>query len=145
MAPSSRAILGSASAAQAYEFNALDQLASQAEFREMVDLAEAEDLIEDDEAQMIHSVFELGDTIAREVMVPRPDMVTIARDLTITAALDVAAKVLKQEGARVTDIELPPLAEPGRYTLKFDLVNEGVEWFEKCGSPTTTTPLDVSA
>ncbi len=43
------------------------------------------------------------------------------------------------------DIELPPLAEPGRYTLKFDLVNEGVEWFEKCGSPTTTTPLDVSA
>ena len=42
------------------------------------------------------------------------------------------------------DIELPPIAAPGRYTLKFDLVNEGVEWFEKCGSPTTNTPLVVS-
>lgn len=41
------------------------------------------------------------------------------------------------------DIELPAIAQPGRYTLKFDLVNEGVEWFEKCGSPTTTTPLRV--
>lgn len=42
------------------------------------------------------------------------------------------------------DIELPPIAEPGRYRLKFDLVSEGVEWFEKCGSPTTMTPLVVS-
>jgi len=42
------------------------------------------------------------------------------------------------------DIELPPIEAPGRYTLKFDLVNEGVEWFEKCGSPTTTAPLVVS-
>ena len=42
------------------------------------------------------------------------------------------------------EIELPPIPTPGRYTLKFDLVNEGVEWFEKCGSPTTTMPLVVS-
>ncbi len=42
------------------------------------------------------------------------------------------------------EIELPPIATPGRYTLKFDLVSEGVEWFEKCGSPTTITPLVVS-
>lgn len=41
-------------------------------------------------------------------------------------------------------IDLPPIAERGRYQLKFDLVSEGVEWFEKCGSPTTVTPLDVS-
>jgi len=40
-------------------------------------------------------------------------------------------------------IELPPLADPGRYTLKFDLVSEGVEWFEKCGSPTTLAPFRV--
>jgi MoaA/NifB/PqqE/SkfB family radical SAM enzyme len=38
-------------------------------------------------------------------------------------------------------IEIPPLEKPGRYTLKFDLVSEGVEWFEKCGSPTTLKPL----
>ena len=41
------------------------------------------------------------------------------------------------------DIELPAIDQSGRYTLKFDLVNEGVEWFEKCGSPTTTAPLIV--
>jgi hypothetical protein len=40
-------------------------------------------------------------------------------------------------------ITLPPLETPGRYTLKFDLVNEGVDWFEKCGSPTTTAPFLV--
>jgi MoaA/NifB/PqqE/SkfB family radical SAM enzyme len=32
---------------------------------------------------------------------------------------------------------------PGRYLLKFDLVSEGIDWFEKCGSPTTTKPLVV--
>ncbi len=41
-------------------------------------------------------------------------------------------------------IELPPITERGRYALKFDLVSEGVEWFEKCGSPTTTKPLTVT-
>ena len=40
-------------------------------------------------------------------------------------------------------LTLPPLDAPGRYTLKFDLVNEGVDWFEKCGSPTTTRTLIV--
>jgi hypothetical protein len=40
-------------------------------------------------------------------------------------------------------IELPPLAAPGRYSLKFDLVSEGIDWFEKCGSPTTVKPLWV--
>lgn len=40
-------------------------------------------------------------------------------------------------------IEVPLPAEPGRYTLKFDLVSEGIDWFEKAGSPVTTRPLDV--
>ena len=61
--------------------------ASQAELREMVDLAEADDLIEDDERQMIHSVFELGDTFAREVMVPRTEMVFIDRNKTLRQAM----------------------------------------------------------
>jgi hypothetical protein len=39
-------------------------------------------------------------------------------------------------------IELPALPA-GRYALKFDLVSEGVDWFEKCGSPTTLKPLWV--
>jgi hypothetical protein len=41
------------------------------------------------------------------------------------------------------DIEIPGIREAGRYVLKFDLVSEGVEWFEKCGSPTTLKPLWV--
>ena len=40
-------------------------------------------------------------------------------------------------------IEIPAPEQPGRYTLKFDLVNEGVDWFERCGSPTTTKTLLV--
>ena len=49
------------------------------------------------------------------------------------------------EGGKAADIdiELPPLPEPGRYTLKFDLVSEGIDWFERCGSPTTSKPLLV--
>ncbi|MHB1066811.1 MAG: hemolysin family protein [Candidatus Nanopelagicales bacterium] len=66
--------------------------ASQAELREMVDLAEADDLIEDDERQMIHSVFELGDTLAKEVMVPRTEMVFIERDKTLRQALSLGLR-----------------------------------------------------
>jgi hypothetical protein len=41
-------------------------------------------------------------------------------------------------GARLdVGIDIPPLERPGRYALKFDLVSEGVDWFERCGSPTT--------
>jgi hypothetical protein len=40
-------------------------------------------------------------------------------------------------------IEIPAPEEPGRYALKFDLVSEGIDWFEKCGSPTTTKTLIV--
>jgi Radical SAM superfamily/Iron-sulfur cluster-binding domain len=40
-------------------------------------------------------------------------------------------------------IEIPAPAGPGRYQLKFDLVSEGVDWFEACGSQTTLKPLRV--
>jgi len=66
--------------------------ASEAEFREMVDLAGAEALIEDDERQMIHSVFELGDTFAREVMVPRTEVVFIERTKTLRQGLSLGLR-----------------------------------------------------
>jgi CBS domain containing-hemolysin-like protein len=53
---------------------------SESELRDLVDLAGESALIEAGERAMIHSVFELGDTVAREVMVPRTDMVTIDAD-----------------------------------------------------------------
>jgi CBS domain containing-hemolysin-like protein len=66
--------------------------ASQAEFREMVDLAEADSLIENEERQMIHSVFELGDTFAKEVMVPRTEMVFIERSKTLRQAMSLGLR-----------------------------------------------------
>jgi CBS domain containing-hemolysin-like protein len=50
---------------------------TETELRELVDMAEASAVIESGERRMIHSVFELGDTTAREVMVPRNDVVYI--------------------------------------------------------------------
>ena len=66
--------------------------ASEAELRELVDLAEASSVIESGEREMIHSVFELGDTIAREVMVPRTDVVFIERTKTLRQAMSLALR-----------------------------------------------------
>jgi CBS domain containing-hemolysin-like protein len=66
--------------------------ASEAELRELVDLAEAARVIESDERRMIHSVFELGETIAREVMVPRTDMVYIERYKTLRQMMSLALR-----------------------------------------------------
>ncbi|MGH3328616.1 MAG: hemolysin family protein [Streptomycetales bacterium] len=66
--------------------------ASEAELREFVDLAEENRLIEERERRMVHSVFDLGDTIVREVMVPRTDMVFIEKHKTLRQALSLALR-----------------------------------------------------
>jgi CBS domain containing-hemolysin-like protein len=65
---------------------------TEAELRDLVDLAEERRVIEPDEREMIHSVFELGDTLVREVMVPRTDMVYIERGKTLKQALSLALR-----------------------------------------------------
>ena len=65
---------------------------TQAELRELVDLAGADSVIEDEERQMIHSVFELGDTIAREVMVPRTEMVWVESTKTLRQAMSLGLR-----------------------------------------------------
>ena len=65
---------------------------SEAELRDLVDLAEASKVIESGERRMIHSVFELGDTIVREVMVPRTDIVFIERTKTLRQAMSLALR-----------------------------------------------------
>ncbi|MBB3731569.1 hemolysin family protein [Nonomuraea dietziae] len=65
---------------------------SEAELRDLVDLAEERRVIEPDEREMIHSVFELGDTLVREVMVPRTDMVFIERGKTLNQAMSLALR-----------------------------------------------------
>lgn len=59
------------------------------EILEFVDRASSQDVIEDDEAQMVQSIFELGDTRVRQVMVPRTDMVTIDVDEPIDDAINL--------------------------------------------------------
>ena len=58
------------------------------EIRHMVDVAEEEEEIEEEERELIHSVFEFGDTVVREVMVPRTDMVATTADATLDEALE---------------------------------------------------------
>ncbi|GAA1800148.1 hemolysin family protein [Nostocoides veronense] len=62
---------------------------SESELRDLVDIAGENALIEDDEREMLHSVFELGDTVAREVMVPRTDMVSIEVGKTARQAMSL--------------------------------------------------------
>lgn len=57
------------------------------EIKAMVTAAEEHDVIEEAEKDMIHSVFEFSDTMVREVMVPRPDMVTLPVSGTVKDAL----------------------------------------------------------
>ncbi len=66
--------------------------ASEVEVRELVDLAAASSLIESDESKMIQSVFELGDTIVREVMVPRTDLVYVEQAKTLRQAMSLALR-----------------------------------------------------
>ncbi|RPA12836.1 hemolysin family protein [Gordonia sp. OPL2] len=66
--------------------------ATEVELREVVDLAEASGVVAADERRMIQSVFDLGDTNAREVMVPRPEMIWIERDKTAAQAMNLAVR-----------------------------------------------------
>jgi CBS domain containing-hemolysin-like protein len=65
---------------------------SEVELREVVDMAGARGVVAEDERQMIHSVFELGDTPTRDVMVPRTDLIWIERDKTVRDALTLALR-----------------------------------------------------
>jgi CBS domain containing-hemolysin-like protein len=59
---------------------------------DLVDYIESQDEIEPGERAMVRSVFELGDTIVREVMVPRTEMVFVSRDETMGQALSIALR-----------------------------------------------------
>ena len=61
------------------------------ELRELEpDDEEIDEELEPEERAMIRSIFELGDTIAREVMVPRPDMITVPRDAPLNDVVGIA-------------------------------------------------------
>ena len=62
---------------------------SEQEFLGIVEAAAQDEVIEHEERELIESIIEFGDTVAREVMVPRPDMVMVANTATITDALNL--------------------------------------------------------
>ncbi|SCX49260.1 Hemolysin, contains CBS domains [Klenkia marina] len=65
---------------------------TEVELRELVDMAEERGVVESDERDMIQSVFSLGDTIAREVMVPRPDVVFVESTKSLRQTLALALR-----------------------------------------------------
>ena len=63
---------------------------SEEELLAMADVAVEEDVIEREERALIHSIIEFGDTVVREVMVPRPDMVTVAAGTSVRDVMEIA-------------------------------------------------------
>jgi putative hemolysin len=63
---------------------------SESELLAMADVALEEDVIETHERELIHSIIAFGDTVVREVMVPRPDMRALDAEQTVSEALGVA-------------------------------------------------------
>jgi CBS domain containing-hemolysin-like protein len=68
------------------------------ELKALAEVASDEEQIEEGEKELIHSIFEFGDTIVREVMVPRPDITAIEGDKTLR---DVQALVLQHGYSRI--------------------------------------------
>ncbi|MCL4314038.1 MAG: hemolysin family protein [Actinobacteria bacterium] len=63
---------------------------TESELLAMADVAESEDVIETEERALIHSIIEFGDTVVREVMVPRPDVVAVEASTTVGEAIEIA-------------------------------------------------------
>ena len=68
-------------------------IVTESELLAMADVALEGDVIETGERALIHSIIEFGDTVVREVMVPRPDMVTVGAEETVEAVLERALEV----------------------------------------------------
>ncbi|MBF6273437.1 hypothetical protein A5780_14930 [Nocardia sp. 852002-20019_SCH5090214] len=99
--------------------------ASEVELREIVDMAQQSGVVDSEERRMIQSVFELGDTAARAVMVPRTEMVWIEADKAVAQAMSLAVRSghsrIPVIGENVDDIlgvvylkDLVPYADRGR-------------------------------
>jgi putative hemolysin len=68
----------------------LGPFVTEEELRLLVNVSEEEGVLEEEETEMIHSIFEFADTTVREVMIPRIDMVTLESNATVDEAVDLA-------------------------------------------------------
>ncbi|UCH33477.1 MAG: HlyC/CorC family transporter [Armatimonadota bacterium] len=67
-----------------------ESVVTEQELRTIVEMEAERGGIEPEEREMIHSIFEFGDKVAREVMVPRPDMAVVERTATVREAVQLA-------------------------------------------------------
>jgi putative hemolysin len=65
---------------------------SEEELRMLVSASQEEGVLESEEEEMIHSVFEFADTTAGEIMTPRSDMITLKADTPVKELVQVALK-----------------------------------------------------
>jgi putative hemolysin len=65
---------------------------SEEEIRQMAEAGHEEGAIEEGEKELIHSIFEFGDTVVREVMTPEPDVVAIDADRSLDEVLDLVLR-----------------------------------------------------
>ncbi len=83
----SKVLIGLANALIGRRGDGPAQNVTESELLAMADVAHAEEVIETSERAFIHSIIDFGDTVVREVMVPRPDMVTVEDDASVAEAL----------------------------------------------------------
>ena len=62
---------------------------TEGDIKALVSAAEEQDVIEEEEKKLIHSIFEFGDTLVREVMIPRTDMVMLEEDANLEESLEI--------------------------------------------------------
>jgi CBS domain containing-hemolysin-like protein len=85
----SRMLIGLANALVPGEARSSGAAVSEEELLALAGAAAADDVIDADERGLIESIIEFGDTVVREVMVPRPDMVTVSGDFHVADAMEV--------------------------------------------------------
>jgi CBS domain containing-hemolysin-like protein len=90
--PLARALIGIANAVMPGKGLKQGPFVTEEELRQMAEVAVEEQQIEEEEKELIHSIFEFGDTVVREVMVPRPDMIAVEASTKLRQVLTIMLK-----------------------------------------------------
>ena len=72
-----------------FEEHEKERLLNVEEFQTLLDIGEEQGSLETDEKQMLHSIFEFGDTNVREIMVPRTDVICVAHDIPVAELIEI--------------------------------------------------------
>ena len=121
---------------------------SEEELLALADVAVEEEVLEVEERALIESIIDFGDTVVREVMVPRTDMVTVARDFRVVDAMEIvimngysripvtgegiddivgilyAKDLMRAERDGLADAEVAPLLRPAHFVPETKRVAE---------------------